>query len=94
MRTEADRLSRKDHAQGSPLNFEKFSAYAVALEIERGMGEDFATQLMQVLEFDNAYSFSLLPSVLNTGVAENHFLQLNLRGGQESVRKSSRKTIS
>jgi hypothetical protein len=91
MRTEADRLSRKDHAQGSPLSFEKFSAYAVALEIGRGMSEDFATQLIQALEFDHAYSFSFLPSRLDTGVAEDHFLQLNLRSGPESVGKSSPK---
>lgn len=91
MRTEADRLSRKDHAQGSRLSFEKFSAYAVALEIERGVGEDFATQLIQALEFDHAYSFSFLPSRLDTGVAEDHFLQLNLRGHPESVGKSSPK---
>jgi len=90
-RTEADRLSRRDQAQGSLLNFEKFSAYAVALEIERGMGEEFTTELIQALEFDHACSFDFAPSRLDTGVTENHFLQLNLRDDQESAGESPRK---
>lgn len=92
-RTEVDRLSRADHTRGSPLIFEKFSGYAVALEIERGIGEELATQLMQALEFDHAYSFSFLPARLDTGVAEPHFLQLNLHGDQVTARPSLRKSV-
>ncbi|HEV2491076.1 MAG TPA: hypothetical protein VGT03_14820 [Candidatus Acidoferrales bacterium] len=94
MRTEADRLSRAGHAPRSPLNFEKFSGYAVALEIERGMGEELATQLMQALEFDRAYSFSFLPTRMDAGVAEPHFLQLNLHGDRDSAGKFSRNSTS
>ncbi|HEV2298239.1 MAG TPA: hypothetical protein VGR72_06960 [Candidatus Acidoferrales bacterium] len=93
MRTEADRLSRVGHTQGSPLIFEKFSGYAVALEIERGIGEELATQLMQALEFDHAYSFDFLPTRVNTGGIEPHLLQLNLHGDQENARNFSRKPV-
>jgi predicted membrane protein DUF2207 len=87
MRTEADRLSRGIQAQDGQLQFEKYSAYAVALDIERGWGEEFATQLMQAFEFDHAYSFSFLPLALNTSLPEDHFLQLNLQRVQEPGEK-------
>ena len=85
MRTEADRLSREIQAQDGRLQFEKYSSYAMALEIESGWGEEFATQLMQALEFDHAYSFSFLPLDLETSLPEDHFLQLNLRRAREPV---------
>lgn len=91
-RTEADRLSRENQGQESPLNFEELSAYAVALEIERGMGEQFTTELIQALEFDHAYSFDFAPSRLDAGVTEDHFLGLNLRDDPESAGKSTRKS--
>lgn len=91
-RTEADRLSRTVLAQESPLKFERISAYAVALEIERGKGEEFATQMLQALEFNRAYSFGIGPPRSGTGLAEDHFLQLNLHGDRKVAGNSSRKS--
>lgn len=94
LRTGVDRLSSENHALAAPLYFEKLSAYAVALEISRGRGEEFATLLSQALELDQAYSFRFRPLNLDPGVSASHFLQLNLRSDQEYSGKSLRKTNS
>lgn len=86
--TEADKLSRGVQVRDGQLQFENYSAYAVALEVERGWGEEFATQLMQTVEFDHAYSFSLPPIDIDAAVPQDHFLQLNLRRKQEPSEKT------
>lgn len=88
MRTEADKLSRGVQVRDGQLQFENYSAYAVALEVERGWGEEFATQLMQTVEFDHAYSFSPPPIDIDAAVPQDHFLQLNLRRKQEPSEKT------
>lgn len=92
MRTEADRLSRAAQSQEGQLLFEKYSAYAVAMEIERGCGEEFASELIQTLEFDRAYSFNFLPEGLDEGGPSGHFLQLNLRREPENMERAGQRT--
>ena len=55
-RTDADRLNRENQPGKTPVIFEKYSAYAVALDVEHAWGEEFVGKLVGLLQFDQAYS--------------------------------------
>ncbi len=54
-RADADRLNRENRPGKTPEILEKYSAYAVALDIEQGWGEEFTENLLELLQFDQAY---------------------------------------
>jgi hypothetical protein len=53
-RAEADRLDRENLPGHSPEMFEPNSAYAVALNVERGWSENFTASMLQLLQMDRA----------------------------------------
>lgn len=55
-RTEADRLTRKNIPGRSPRNIEPNDAYAVALGVHCGWGEEFAANILELVMVDEAYS--------------------------------------
>lgn len=55
-RTDADRLNMGNSPGRTPEVLEKFTAYGVALRVERGWGEELAECLLELLQFDRAYS--------------------------------------
>jgi hypothetical protein len=61
-RADADRLNRENSPGLTPGTLEANSAYAVALNVERGWGEEFTTNLLQLFEIDSAYEIPM-PSV-------------------------------
>jgi predicted membrane protein DUF2207 len=56
-RAEADRLNRENRPGSTPETLETNNGYAVALNVERGWGEEFTANLLQLLEMDRAYTF-------------------------------------
>jgi hypothetical protein len=54
-RVEVDRFNSENSPGRSPETLEKFIAYAVALDVERGWGEELAENLLELLQFDEAY---------------------------------------
>jgi len=61
-RADADRLNRENRPGSTPEALEANTGYAVALNVERGWGEEFTTNLLQLFEIDSVYSFPT-PSV-------------------------------
>jgi hypothetical protein len=61
-RADADRLNRENDPGATPQVLEANTGYAVALNVERGWGEEFTGNLLQLFEIDSAYSFPT-PSV-------------------------------
>jgi hypothetical protein len=55
-RADADRLDHENQPGKSPNALERYTPYAVALGVERGWGEEFAGNLLQLLLLDKAYS--------------------------------------
>ncbi len=55
-RTDADRLNRENQPGKTPVTLEKYSAYAVALDVEHAWGEEFVENLVELLQLDQAYS--------------------------------------
>jgi hypothetical protein len=55
-RTDADRLNRENKPGVTPETLEKFTAYAIALDVEHAWGEEFAENLLEIVQFDLAYS--------------------------------------
>jgi small-conductance mechanosensitive channel len=53
-RADADRLNRENHPGRTPETFEQYTAYAVALGVERGWGQDLAATLFELLQFEQA----------------------------------------
>jgi hypothetical protein len=54
-RTDADRLNRENMPGQTPQTLEKYSAYALALRVEHAWGEEFAENLLELLQIDLAY---------------------------------------
>lgn len=79
-RADADRLNRENKPGRSPDTLEKFTAYAVALDVEHGWGEEFTDQLLEVLQFYEA-SHVRLPDLPSVTLPEprDEIIQLNLR---------------
>jgi len=55
-RTDSDRLNRENQPGQTPVTLEKYSAYAVALDVEDAWGEEFVENLVELLQWDQAYS--------------------------------------
>jgi hypothetical protein len=81
-RAEADRLNRVNRPGASPEVLTRFSAYAVALDVERGWGEGLAENLLELLQFNEAYHRYPVPGVdmpsISAGKEVEHFIQLGL----------------
>ncbi len=54
-RADADRLNRENSPGATPQILEANTGYAVALNVERGWGEEFTANLLQFFEIDSAY---------------------------------------
>ena len=55
-RTDSDRLNRENQPGQTPVTLEKYSAYAVALDVDDAWGEEFVENLVELLQWDQAYS--------------------------------------
>jgi hypothetical protein len=78
-RADADRLNRENEPGHTPRVLEKYSAFAVALGVEQGWGEAFTSDLIQLLQFDRAYSpTSPEISLPDMPSRDNGIIQLNL----------------
>ena len=62
VRAESDRLARNNEADSTPRGLELNVAYAVALDVERGWGEQFAEDLVELLQFDQAVALKGAPT--------------------------------
>ncbi len=54
-RADADRMSRENKPGRTPQSLEKYSAYAVALNVGHAWGEEFTDGLMKLLQYEQAY---------------------------------------
>lgn len=54
-RADADRLNRENSPGTTPEMIERFTPYAVALNVERGWGEALAQNILELLQFDQVY---------------------------------------
>lgn len=55
-RADAGRLNHENQPGQTPETLEKYTSYAVALEVEHAWGEEFTENLLEMLQFDLAYS--------------------------------------
>lgn len=55
-RADADRFNRENKPGYTPRTLEKYSGYAVALDVEHARGEEFAESMLELVQFDQAYS--------------------------------------
>src|SRR5215469_3619306 len=70
----------------TPETLQKFTAYAVALDVERGWGEELAKNLLEMLRFDEAYGAGVwprsvaerMPRTPQTYPPENGILELGI----------------
>ena len=69
-RAESDRLARNNQADSTPESLELNVAYAVALDVERGWGEQFAEDLIEMLRFDEAIAVKGAPARDGDAVAD------------------------
>jgi hypothetical protein len=56
-RADADRLNRENQPGQTPQALELDSAYAVALKVAGGWGEEFAATILDLVQVDEAYNF-------------------------------------
>jgi hypothetical protein len=84
-RADASRLNHENHPGQTPETLEKYTSYAVALDVEHAWGEEFTANLVEMLQFDLAYSrgagvLTGLPDVLPRHEEEfgQNVLQLNI----------------
>ena len=75
-RADADRLNRENDPGRTPEVLEKYSAYAIALNVEHAWGEEFTGNLLEILQFDRAYDVPL-PNPPVPG-ADDEIIQLNI----------------
>jgi hypothetical protein len=55
-RADADRLNRENQPGETPAILEKYSAFAVALDVEHAWGEEFTGNLLELLQIEQAYA--------------------------------------
>jgi hypothetical protein len=55
-RADASRLNHENQPGETPETLEKYTSYAVALHVEHAWGEEFTENLLEMLQFDLAYS--------------------------------------
>jgi hypothetical protein len=84
-RADASRLNRENQPGEAPETLEKYTSYAVALDVEHAWGEEFTENLLEMLQFDLAYSrgagvLTGLPDLLpqNEEAFGQNVLQLNI----------------
>lgn len=75
-RADADRLNRENDPGRTPEVLEKYSAYAIALDVEHAWGEEFTGNLLELLQFDRAYDVPL-PNPPVPG-SDDEIIQLNI----------------
>jgi hypothetical protein len=56
-RADRDRLNRLNEAGETPTSFDRYSAYAVALDVEQAWGEEFAEDVLEIVQFHRALEF-------------------------------------
>lgn len=80
-RVETDRLNRENEPGKTPRALDRNAAYAVALDIERSWGEDFADHLLAVIHWNKAYSFGMVgvPTPDPEAINVDGRVELNLR---------------
>jgi hypothetical protein len=62
IRAESDRLARIHEADSTPGSLDLNVAYAVSLDVERGWGEQFAEDLVEMMQFDEAVAIKGAPA--------------------------------
>ena len=80
-RADADRLNRENEPGQTPEILEKYSAYAVALDVEHAWGEEFTTNLLELLQFDQVYNVPLSesgPRMTGVSGTNDEIIQLNI----------------
>jgi predicted membrane protein DUF2207 len=75
-RADADRLNRENDPGRTPEVLEKYSAYAIALDVEHAWGAEFTGNLLELLQFDRAYDVPL-PNPPVPG-SDDEIIQLNI----------------
>jgi hypothetical protein len=75
IRAESDRLARINEADSTPGSLELNVAYAVSLDVERGWGEQFAEDLVEMMQFDEAVAIKGAPA-RDGNVAEDNISNL------------------
>jgi hypothetical protein len=55
-RADSDRLNRENQPGETPAILEKYTAYAVALDVEHAWGEEFTGNLLELLQYEQANS--------------------------------------
>jgi hypothetical protein len=53
-RAEGDQMTQENESGVTPRVLRRYSAYGVALDVERGWGEEFTEDLLEMLQFDKA----------------------------------------
>jgi hypothetical protein len=83
-RADASRLNRENQPGETPETLEKYTSYAVAMDVEHA-GEEFTENLLEMLQFDLAYSrgagvLTGLPDLVPKNEEEfgQNVLQLNI----------------
>jgi hypothetical protein len=56
-RADRDRLNRLNEAGETPTSFDRYSAYAVAVKVEQAWGEEFAEDVLEIVQFHRALKF-------------------------------------
>ncbi len=56
-RADRDRLNRLNEVGQTPTSFDRYSAYAVALDVEQAWGEEFAEDVLEIVQFNRAWKF-------------------------------------
>jgi hypothetical protein len=86
-RADASRLNHENQPGETPETLEKYISYAVAMDVEHAWGEEFTENLLEMLQFDLAYSRAAgvltgLPDLMPKNEEEfgQNVLQLNIPG--------------
>jgi Predicted membrane protein (DUF2207) len=90
-RAEADRLNRENQPGATAEVLENCTAYAVALDVEHGWGEEFVENVLEMIQFDSAYGDGVDRTSESVPLARgefdplsDHILQLHLPRGRKT----------
>jgi hypothetical protein len=72
-RADADRLNRENQPGSSPKTIEEYTAFAVALRVEKSWGEEFTGELLELIQMD-----STTPRIPDTAFDSSEPIQLNI----------------
>lgn len=80
-RADSGRLDRENRPGQSPDTLERFASFAIAMNVEHAWGQEFAENLLELIQMDEAFSVRLgnykIPE--RADHLESGFIQLNLR---------------